>query len=746
MEPGGEDNVLQRVRDHLLTLRKRKWTILVVTLLVVAAAMLYTREQVPIYRATAAVIIDRAPPQVLSGVKEVIELGSTNYWAIKDYLRTQYEIIRSREVAEKVVDRLGLLHNDHRIASVGTPSFEPPPGEDRPAGLDPVDAVLGKIRVEPLPDSLMVYVHAEDSDPEFAMDLANTVAEAYRDYNLETKKRIVIEAQSDLDKMVERLRVDKDKAEQDVSGFELEHNIGSFENQKRMVDQRIADFSARLNDVGLRRIALESKLAQLNGQKTSGRSVFSVAYADVIENPLVLALKQRHTELSDRLSELEVTYLEKHPRVKALKKQVRRLEGEIRREVTSILRAVDTEYQEVLGTETGIRRVLEEAKAAERELNRVKVAYEPLLNRHEEAAKFYNDVLHRQEETVLSAQSTMNNVRIHDLAVQPTKPVRPNWKLAAAVALLLGLACGIGVAFLREFLDTTIKDREDIEDRIGLSFLGVIPPMGAKEGRGYGNRYTKYAGRYGDDSDEKEEVIHPALYIHYRKKSVVAERTRNVRTNLLFMLPDKPLQAVLVTSANPEEGKTTISVNVAISMAQGGSRTVLVDTDLRRPRVHAAFGVKNTKGVTSAVMANDPIEAHVTPSEVPNLDLLLCGPIPPDPTALLHTERFREMMGELREKYDVLILDSPPVLPVTDALIIANQVDGVLTVVKSGKTAKDSLALAKHELLQVNARILGAVLNDHDVARKGYGHYKYYRYRYYRSDSKEARDGLSETS
>ena len=718
--------VLRRIRGGTQVLRKRKWTVILINALVVALTLAYTSRQTPIYRATATVIIDRTPPRLLSDVQEVIELGSSNYWAIKDYLRTQYEIIRSREVAERVVDRLN-LRGDTRFASTG--GALPAGGSAGVSGAersDPVVGVLDKIKVEPLVDSMMVYVHAEDSDKQFARDLANAVAEAYRDHNLESKKRIVLEAQKDLDKLVTRLRAEKQKAEQDLARFERDNNIGSLENQKRLIDQRIMDHAVKLNAIGIRRIEIESKLSQLKRYK-SGRSVFSVAYANVLENPLIMSMKQRYVELQDRLSELKVTYLDKHPKVMALNQQLRQVKQQIQREVTNLLQSVEDEYNEIVATEVALRQQLDDAKSAERDLNRTRTAYMPLVQRRDEASKFYDEVLRRQTEATLTAQSTMNNVRIHDLAVQPVSPVRPNWKLAAAIALLLGLVGGVGFAFLREFLDNTVKTRADIEEVADLSFLGVMPPMGA-DGR-KGKRYEAYGRAEGD---EDLEVVHPALYVHYRKKSIVAERTRNIRTNLLFMMPERPLRTILVTSPNPEEGKTTVSVNIAIAMAQGGSRTLLIDTDLRRPRVHKSFGLENETGMSSAVIGSQPIGDYIQSSDVPNLDLLLSGPVPPDPTALLHTERFREIMRTLMERYDVVIFDSPPVLPVTDAMIIANHADGVVLVVKSDKTTKEALYLAHQELRQVNANILGSVLNDHDIARKGYGHYKYYRHRYYR--------------
>ena len=728
-DSGDEHEILERVRGYLGVLRKRKWTVILVNALVVALAMAYTSRQTPVYRATATLIIDRSPPQLLSSVKEVIELGSSNYWAIKDYLRTQYEIIRSREVAERVVDRLN-LRGDRRLASAGE---APPAGGAGARGGDPVGLVRAKIRVEPLPDSLMVYIHADDPRADFAMELSNAFAHAYRAHNLQSKKKIILEAQKDLDRLVERLRLEKEEAETRVSRFELEHNIGSLENQQRVIDQRITDFTRKLNAIGIRRIELESRRAQL-GRYSDGSSVFTVAYASVLDNPLIVSMKKRHVELLDLLTELRVTYLNKHPKVVAVRRQLRRIEREIKREVGNLLQAVEDEYNEVLATEIALLQKLEEAKGAEREMSRIRAAYLPLVQRRDEAVKFYEDVVSRQTETTLTAQSTMNNVRIHDLAVKPTRPVRPNWRLAAAVALLLGLMGGIGFAFLREFLDNTVKDREDIEEAVGLGFLGVMPTMTTDPRKfrrygGYGYGYSSDAP--GDAEEDRTKIEHPALLVHYRMRSFVAERARNIRTNLLFMMPERPLRALLVTSPNPEEGKTTVSVNIAIVMAQGGARTLLIDGDLRRPRVHSCFGFENERGLSNAVIEAGPIESYTLPSEVPNLDLLLSGPVPPDPTALLHTERFSEIMRSLLEQYDAVVFDSPPLLPVTDARIIATHVDGVVLVAKSHVSARDGLALAKQELQRVNANILGCVLNDHDIARKGYGHYKYYRKRYY---------------
>lgn len=720
---GEEQRTLEHLSSYVGVVFKRKWTVLLTLVAVVAGTLAYTSQQVPIYRATATVIIDTSPPRVLSGVTEVIELGSSNYWAIKDYLRTQYEIIRSRDVAERVVDRLGLRAHPELLGVSA---------EERSSDLqaDLAALLLKRIRVEPLEDSLMVFVHVEDAQPAFAMELADAFAFAYRDQNLETKRDILLDAQRDLLKMVGELRKNKETAEADLQTFEREQNIGSFDNQKKMIDQQLSELNAKLAEVAIRRVELEAKLTQLERYKRRG-GAFSVAYAEVLNNPLIVAMKQRYVELEDTYAGLSTTYLEKHPKVTAVREQMNRIEREIRREVRNLVHAVEAEHEEVVDTEAAIRARFEEAKEVELRLSRIKADYDPIMRRYQEAVRLYEGVLARQAETTLSAQSTMNNVRIHDRAAKPERPVRPNWRLATIIAVLLGLLGGVGLAFLREFVDNSVRTREDIERAAGLTFLGVMPRMGRR-------RAQRKAYYYGTAEPETpvpaEAKDYPDLFVHFHSKSEVAERTRNIRTNLLFMMPEQRLQTVLITSPNPAEGKTTVALNVAIIMAQAGSRTLLVDTDLRRPRVHQAFSLERKEGVSSVVMGESELDDAVKSTFVPKLDVLCAGPIPPDPTALLHSKRFAQLMGELRERYDVVILDSPPVLPVTDAMIIATHADGVLVVARSEATPREALALARHELETVNATLLGAVLNEHEVAQRGYGGYKYYRHRYVRKE------------
>jgi capsular exopolysaccharide synthesis family protein len=279
--------------------------------------------------------------------------------------------------------------------------------------------------------------------------------------------------------------------------------------------------------------------------------------------------------------------------------------------------------------------------------------------------------------------------------------------LGAALGLLLGLLLAFGV----EFLDRSVKSQEDVESVIGLPFLGMVPAL------------------------EPGDVVpgkRPELYVSEHPKSTIAECLRVVRTNILFCSPDKPLRTLVVTSSNPEEGKTMTSINLGIVMAQNGHRTLLVDTDMRRARLHKAMGIGNENGVSRVILGESEIEDAVKTTDVPNLWVLPCGPHPPNPAELLQTEKFEALVRRLGEKYDRVIFDSPPVLAVTDAVVLSRVVDGVVLVVRAGRTARDALMRTKRLQRAADPNIAGVVLNDVNLKSPHYySYYNYYNYGYH---------------
>jgi capsular exopolysaccharide synthesis family protein len=322
------------------------------------------------------------------------------------------------------------------------------------------------------------------------------------------------------------------------------------------------------------------------------------------------------------------------------------------------------------------------------------------------------------KESDLAAQLRTNNVRTLDVAKPPLAPISPNLPLNIGVSIVMGLVAGVGLAFLLDLVDNTVKSQDDVEIRVGVPFLGIIPRIGSDQ--------QSSASRIDLTKANKD------LYILARPKSSVAECCRAIRTSLLFLSPDRPIRSMLVTSSGPQEGKSTVATNMAIVMAQSGARVLLVDTDMRRPRVHRIFGISGeAAGVSTIVAGEGTIEQAVRSTEVPGLFFLPCGPIPPTPAELLHTERFRALAAQLEEKFDRVIYDSPPLGAVTDAAILGTITDGVLLVAKNGKTSRDMLSRSRRQLRDVKAVILGCVLNDVDLDGPRYTYYRYGRYAYY---------------
>jgi len=308
----------------------------------------------------------------------------------------------------------------------------------------------------------------------------------------------------------------------------------------------------------------------------------------------------------------------------------------------------------------------------------------------------------------LSAMLKANNVRVLDAAKISRIPIKPDVRRNLSLAAVLGLLVGVGFAFLLELQDRSIKGHQDIE-ALGLNFLGLVPSIPG-----------------GD-------LTHPQsrdLYIQQQPKSTVAECCRTIRTNLLFMSPEKPAKRIVVTSAGPQEGKTTTLISMGITLANGGQRVLLVDSDMRRPRLHKSFGVPNSLGLSSLIVGEGSLEEAIKSTTIPGLFVLPSGPVPPNPAELLHTERFKALARELGEKFDRVLFDSPPVGAVTDPLVLANQMDGTLLVAKMLRTNKDLAERAAKSLKDANARVLGVVLNDVDLEKRQYGYYLGYYYSY----------------
>lgn len=710
--------------DPKLLLRvvlRRKWLILLVFSLVTSAAALYTTRQPRVFAAQISLIIDAKEPRFLDQqIQDVNSETTGNYWANKEFLETQYKIIQSRAVSQRVVEKLGLQANADFLGV----SRIPDEGRraDLMARMDAVALVQTKIRVEAVKDSRVSLIKIEDGEPTRAALLANEVAQAYMDEVMSQKLKLTENASKWLDERRDSLAEQSKASELALYNFRRQSDMlsTSIDDRANMVSSRLTSTSAALTEVQLRIAGLRARVAAIrNVQQTYGADdrLWAEALPAARENVSLGEYKKRVLTLRNDCTDLASRYLDNHPKLIECRDRLASAEKEFARELSNLVVSSEAELKEAVEKERNLLGLFNEAKGEAFEVEKKKLELDHLKGESENMKRQYDSVFKRLKDIELSGLLRTSNIRVLDAARPILAPVRPNVPQGVLMGIVAGLVLGLGLALLLEFMDSSIASQHEIEERLGLTFLGFVPSIPA----------TAVAHETRD------------LHIHREPKSLIAECTRSIRTNLLFMSPDKPFKRMLVTSSGPQEGKSTTAINIGITMAQSGNRVLIVDTDMRRPRIHKAFGVPNDVGVSSLVVGEGKLDDALKTTEVPGLFVLPCGPIPPNPAELLHTKAFGDLLSQLGERFDRVILDSPPVGAVADAIVLATQVDGTVVVLKAGQTNREMARRTVRSLLDVKCRIFGAVLNDVDLERSKYGDYYYgYAYRYYGYGEKKA--------
>ncbi len=654
-------------------------------------------------------------------VQEVVESGSGSFWYSKEFYETQYKVLASRTVAQRVVDKLQLGQN---LRFLGLDKVTDPAELERfKARADPAAVLTRSLKLQPVKDSRIVRITYESDDPQLAALVANTLAEAYIAENLSVKTVTTQNAAEWLETQLADLEKKLDDSGKALFEFKQSHDIvaTTWEDRQSMVTQRLNQINDALTRARVRRAELQARndAIQAVAQRFEKAGADVEALQPVATSMAIQQIKLRYLEARAECADLRSKYGEDHPRLQACDKRLAETLQGLRDEIKTALKAARQEYQETQKTESNLQVLLNETKTEAFGLNQYERDYLELKRSYDNNQRLYELVLKRLKDTGVSGMLQVSNVRILDRARPAGRPVRPDLVKNMALALLLGLLGGVGLAFGAEALDQSITTQQQVEERLGLTFLGIIPTI-----------------------EKTKDGWVPDLVVHDQPKSAVAECLRAVRTNLLFMSPERPLKTIMVTSSGPQEGKTTTATSLAITMAGSGSRVLLVDADMRKPRVHKIFGLETRAGLSSLILGEGTLAELTQPTQVPKLDVLPCGPVPPNPAELLHTAAFQRLLAEMAAGYDRVIIDSPPVGVVADAVVVGTQVDGVLVVLKAGKTSRDAARQAVKQLRDVNAPIFGAVLNDLDLQDQKYGQYAYYyQYGYYDGDKAEKAAG-----
>lgn len=734
MEQDTEENI--DIRDYLRVIRKRRWTIITVFSIIVATVIIHVFTSPPIYEATTRLIIDKENPNVVS-IQEVMAIDASG----TDYYQTQYKIIESRTVAREAIRRLQLeesgeffpkekddiISNLKRsikdtitfwkdsIASLLRTQEEITSESGTVEGYEPdsslVSNFIQRIRVNPIRNSRLVDVSFEAKDPALAAKIVNTLANAYINQNLETKLRAVQDAVKWLHNRIEEERKRVGKAEHALLRYKEKHSIVTdfSSDVEKITAQKLAEMNTQLVEAELKRVEAETRYKQATALMGTPDMLDSIP--EVLNNKLIWEIKSMEVELYKRRSELSEKYGQKHPRMVAIESELRTLQKRRTQEVNRVVNSLRNEYKVALAKENSLKAALAKQKKESLELNKKAIEY-GVLRREAESARQMNELLiKRFKETSLTEDMRTGNIRIVDRAEVPKGPVKPRKGLNILLAIIVGLVMGVGLAFFFEYLDNTIKIPEDIKQHLKIPYLGPAP-LFSPEGKGNPD----------DDTD-------PELVTLHSPKSTASESYRGIRTSILFSSAESAPQVILISSAAPLEGKTITTANLAVTMAQADSKVIVLDCDMRRPKMHKLFGIAKDCGVSNLLVGSSDAEEAIFHTRIPKLDIIPSGPIPPNPSEILGSTRMATLLNDLRKQYAHILIDSSPSTAVTDAVVLSKWVDGVVLVIRAGDMARE---IAKNGIAQfeaVGAHILGAVLNGVDMSKDGY--YSYYQYYYY---------------
>lgn len=710
------------VRRYLGVIRKRVWIVLAVVAIGVTIAVIYTKRQPRVYRATASVIIDPMPPQVFgSQVQEVIQVGSSSYWSHQEYYNTQLQILTRFDLAEKTIrDNPPLMRR-----LLGSPEGDMRPLEEQTQVA--ADMLTGMLRATQSRESRVVNLHVEHTDPELAVELANAQIQTYVQHSRGMRREDGRDVTAFLARELENAERTLAASEQKLLRFKRDNDLlsVSLEDKQNLVAADLGRYSAALSDARIKRIELGSvrKRAQgLTGEAVMESPIFALASnAGVVD-----ALKEQYLREKQRLAELAQELGPRHPQYQSQEQKVGELLEAIESEAKRAMRELDERYQASLAGEREFQAEVERLKADAFEIGPKTVEYNQYQRKFQQDEENYKLVLSRLNASQITGRNTTTNVSPHTQA-RLAVLVYPRLGTSVAVALMLSLMFGLGLAFLLELLDRTIKSPDIIERTVGAPLLGMIPVIDeAVNG-------TEREGRRSRD-----------LYVFSHPTSSVAEHCRSIRTNILFSSASRPMRTLTISSPQQGEGKTTTTIYMGTIMAQSKQRVLLVDTDMRKPRLHRALlGEADVpRGLSNLLLPDTDIDALldtvIAETEIPNLFVLPCGPRPPNPAELLLTERFREILRKLEERFDRVLLDSPPLMLMNDAVVLSRLSDGVVMVAQAGKTSIDDVSRSARMIRDVNAPILGVILNNMDISSREYG--GYYRYGYDYGDKPADRD------
>ncbi len=712
-------------KRYLNILRRRIWVVVTCFVIIASLGIVHAFRLPPIYRAEARILIEKRGPHVME-FEDVLQLQASD----QQYYRTQEELVKSRAVLEKAFEQPGMRELfEVKEGSAGRPSLmaeirrtiSAVLGNPPVALPEPWERLRGMVKAEFLPNTHLLLVIVESGEPAQATDIANAVANGFEQYHAGRK----LETSNEVFRFLGRQQVTQVEALR-----EAEDTLQQFREKAEEVSLDVADkgnpvlvklgrLDAELTKVQLARIAHSAQFEVVKqalstvgtGDLSGNEHLFSLPALQGF--PIIKGLRSDLMAAEQEPRMLSMIYGPEHPQLRTAQARVDMLRERLRDALAHVNRSVLAQLEILNKQEEELQEQYVKQNRRALAMARQSLTFNRMQGEVQRQGKLLDILMERMREVDLTADYTRTNVEVVEAAAVPKAPAGPRKGRVALMSVVLGLLVGVGLAFLFEYLDDTIKTPEDLETRVGIPVLGFVPTMDIK------------------GTDKRDFFLRRGSFALAEPTSPVTEAYRNIRTNLFFSAPPDEMKVLVVTSGGPKDGKTTTCANLAVVISQSAKRVLLVDGDLRRPMLHRALGLKSSVGLSNVLVGEASLEEAVqnpryNGNVIDNLDVIVAGPKPPNPAELLGSESMRKLLEEARGKYDRVIVDTPPVLSVADGNILAGMSDGVIMVVKASKNTRSLARRAREGLNGVKARIVGGILNDVRVSRLGYYYSDYY--------------------
>jgi capsular exopolysaccharide synthesis family protein len=703
------------IAHYLQVLYRRRYIATTVFLGIVLSVALATFTSPRIYESSVRILIERYDPKVVS-FEQVLQQNNE----YDDYYETQYSILRSRGLARRVIESQDLWSHPHfnkppsfsLRAFLMSPVYKAadwfaPPAP--PRALDAsetqiqtgvIDQFLGDMTVEPVRYSRLVDVQFQSEDPALTARVANAIADAYIKQTLELRSTTTKEASDFLSRQLAEQRKKLESSEQALQAYRERNDLVSLEERQNIVVQRLEDLNSAVTKSNANRIQKEAAYNQVKVALENPAAIDSIP--TILSNAFVQQQKTELAQLQRQRAQLSEKLGPNHPDMVKIELAIQNAETRIQAEISQIVQAMRSEYEAALAEEKTLAAALNQQKQEAQNLNRTSIQYSVLQRDSTANRQMFEALLQRTQETGVAEELPTGNIRVVDPAEVPGGPVSPDIYNDLLMGVLFGLTLAVGLAFVVEYADDRIKNPDELKRHLGLPFLGMVPAL-----------FDKSAAS--------------PLITDGSISAIFAESFRSIRTNVLFSSTDEGGRIIVITSSVPGEGKTIVSSNIGVALAQAGHRVLLMDVDMRKPRVHEVFRRAIAPGLSNLLVGNASASETIYDSGVPGLWLMPAGTLPPNPAELIGSKRFRDFTAFLLQHFDWVIADTPPVMAVTDATIVGNLAHGVLFVVGAEMTSRRLAQRAVEQLELGQAKFLGTVLNRVDLEHNHYYYSRYYR-------------------